>query len=414
MRFAAISLLLAATPLVVEAYPQYAKRLAGSRNDNRAKYPILRRAAVPYSDQYPYTGAKLDGQSGTGKGGVQVPAPGDTAHEYQDPPPGAYRGPCPGLNTLANHGFLSRDGITTYTEMVAGLQNVYNVDFSTAVALTMLGFVFDGDPISEMMSIGGDATLITGQDGNFTGEYGGVSKHGTFELDVSLTRNDFYLNGDSYSFNGTLFGMMLATAKNTSTAANPLFDFNAMALYRSQQYDRARVENPWLYFPQLALHNYGAATFLYEAFPSSAKNNTPDLETISSFFGAVQLEDGTWGHVGERPPPNWHNRVTPMTLADVTGGIDALYAAYPKDFGANLGGTWFSLNETYTPSTGSNSSAGDSALVCGAYGEILNTALSAPQPYAMYGFVLEKAGPVFAPYNCSFPGLPTSIAGLAS
>lgn len=32
------------------------------------------------------------------------------AHPYQPPPPGASRGPCPALNTLANHGFLPRDG----------------------------------------------------------------------------------------------------------------------------------------------------------------------------------------------------------------------------------------------------------------------------------------------------------------
>ncbi|EJU02380.1 heme-thiolate peroxidase aromatic peroxygenase [Dacryopinax primogenitus] len=286
MRFSALAIL-AAVPLTVDAYPQYAKRYASLNGEKRGKYPILRRAAAPYSDQFPYTGAKLDGQAGTGKGGVQVPAPGDTDHEYQDPPPGAFRGPCPGLNTLANHGFLSRDGITTYAEMVAGLQNVFNVHFPTAVVLTLLGFVFDGDPVSEMISIGGEAVDRTGQHGKFTGQYGGVSRHGTFELDVSLARSDFYLNGDAFSFNGTLFGLMLETAKSTSSSDNPLFDFNAMALCRSQQHERARVENPWLYFPELVLHNYGAATFLYEAFPSSAKNNTPDLETISSFFGAV-------------------------------------------------------------------------------------------------------------------------------
>ncbi|EJU02390.1 heme-thiolate peroxidase aromatic peroxygenase [Dacryopinax primogenitus] len=414
MLLSALCLLLASSPISVDAFPAYAKRYAGPRGDNAGKYPILRRAAAPYSPEFPYTGATLNGQAGTGVGGVQVPAPGDYAHYYEDPLPGAQRGPCPGLNTLANHGFLSRDGITTYTEMVAALQNVYNVcleqaEFPVAVALTVLGFALtDGDPVSEMISIGASVPLQTGNYGEYTGEYGGVDEHGTFELDVSLTRNDYYLNGDSHSFNGTLFGMMYLILRSS------LFDFNAMALYRSQQYDRARVENPWLYFPQLALHNYGAATFLYNAFPSSAKNYTPDLETISSFFGAVQLPNGEWSHVGERTPPDWQNRVTPLNLTEVSTGLSELYAAYPKEYGANVSGVWYPLNTTATAARKRQSESG---VLCGAYDEIIQHAgecfnhecgslfvnsitETAPHPLAMLQFVVEKANPVFEAVGC--------------
>lgn len=46
---------------------------------------------------------------GKGKGGYQVPADGDTAHQFQKPGPNDIRGPCPGLNAAANHNFLARD-----------------------------------------------------------------------------------------------------------------------------------------------------------------------------------------------------------------------------------------------------------------------------------------------------------------
>ena len=59
--------------------------------------------AAPINPLYPYTGALLDGLPGTGIGGVQVPAPGDTAHYYTPPGPNDIRGPCPGMNTAANH-----------------------------------------------------------------------------------------------------------------------------------------------------------------------------------------------------------------------------------------------------------------------------------------------------------------------
>lgn len=51
------------------------------------------RPAEAYSKRYQYVGAKLDGLSSTGVGNVPVPAPGDKAHEFQHPLPGAYRGP---------------------------------------------------------------------------------------------------------------------------------------------------------------------------------------------------------------------------------------------------------------------------------------------------------------------------------
>ena len=58
--------------------------------------------AAPYNAKYPYTGAR-NGEAGTGKGGILVPAVGDTAHAFEAPGPNDIRGPCPGLNTAANH-----------------------------------------------------------------------------------------------------------------------------------------------------------------------------------------------------------------------------------------------------------------------------------------------------------------------
>jgi hypothetical protein len=63
--------------------------------NTRTKNAIGRRAAAPYTPQFPYEGAQIDGLPGSQVGGILVPADGDTAHEYQDPPAGGQRGPCP-------------------------------------------------------------------------------------------------------------------------------------------------------------------------------------------------------------------------------------------------------------------------------------------------------------------------------
>lgn len=102
-----------ATPLLLSsltaAFPWAAKLAAGEQSHvamDRVMSPLERRAAgtcpvhatrqgaAPYSAYYPskYTGA-MNGQAGTGVGGVQVPAPGDTAHAYVAPGPGDIRGP---------------------------------------------------------------------------------------------------------------------------------------------------------------------------------------------------------------------------------------------------------------------------------------------------------------------------------
>lgn len=59
--------------------------------------------AAPVTDEYPYNNAK-NGVPGNAKGGYQVPAPGDTAHQFIAPTANDIRGPCPGLNAAANHG----------------------------------------------------------------------------------------------------------------------------------------------------------------------------------------------------------------------------------------------------------------------------------------------------------------------
>lgn len=58
--------------------------------------------AAPITSQFPYAGAK-NGVPGTGLGNFQVPAVGDDPHGFLPPGANDIRGPCPGLNTAANH-----------------------------------------------------------------------------------------------------------------------------------------------------------------------------------------------------------------------------------------------------------------------------------------------------------------------
>lgn len=284
--------------------------------------------AAPFNPAYPYNNAQ-NGLPGNGKGGYQVPAPGDTPHYYVPAGPNDIRGPCPGLNAAANHNFLSHDGITTFTELVDAQQNLYNVGYDLAVLLAALGLTLtDGDVVTEKLSIGCDATTRTSVNPTLTGSEPGLDGHNKFEADTSLTRDDYFLgNGDNFSFNGTLFGMMTETC-------NSNYDLQNLATYRLQRYNQSKANNPNFYFGPLSLLLYGAASFLYELMPSGP-NYTPDFATISSFFGAESNGNGGYNFVGEKIPPNWTNRVAPYTNNDVTTQILEMYLLDPVLFGGN-------------------------------------------------------------------------------
>jgi hypothetical protein len=82
--------------------------------------------------------------------------------------------------------------------------------------------------------------------------------------------------------------------------------------------------------------------------PSFGNEGTPDLKTISTFFGAVQDSSaaGGWRHVPERIPDNWFSRRAPYTGNDVTNEILAMYLQYPKLFGGNVGTNNFNALST--------------------------------------------------------------------
>ena len=57
-------------------------------------------------------------------------------------------------------------------------------------------------------------------------------------------------------------------------------------------------------------------------------------------------DDGTYSHVPERIRPEWMNRVTPYTLADISNQTQVLYTAFPKAFGEMVNGAYVAFNTT--------------------------------------------------------------------
>lgn len=114
---------------------------------------------------------------------------------WSPPGPGDVRSPCPGLNSLANNGFLPHNGKgITIPILIKALKDGLNVgaDFATVIGGAGL------------LSVPHNL-LATSFDLNNLNEHNFPIEH-----DASLSRADFDEdNGDNFSFNQTVFDTVL-------------------------------------------------------------------------------------------------------------------------------------------------------------------------------------------------------------
>ncbi|KAJ7307693.1 Chloroperoxidase [Mycena albidolilacea] len=156
-----------------------------------------------------------DGQTGTlmvlpprqtDTGTKRVP---DADHPFIAPGPNDMRGPCPAMNTLANYGYISRNGITSFEEIILGTEEAFNLNRDMASAMAAINMLTRGNPFVNKISIGGVSSFVPPLPGQIDGpETQGIAKHGRFEGDASITRSDVHI-GDNRNFNQTLWDMDL-------------------------------------------------------------------------------------------------------------------------------------------------------------------------------------------------------------
>jgi len=127
---------------------------------------------------------------------------------WSPPGTGDVRGPCPGLNSLANHGILPHNGKgMTIPILIKGLKDGMNVgaDFSTVIGG------------AGILSVPANL-LATSFDLNNLDEHNFPIEH-----DASLSRADYNINnGDNYSFNQSIFDTVLKYYDGMNEASIPV------------------------------------------------------------------------------------------------------------------------------------------------------------------------------------------------
>ncbi|KAF8899578.1 heme-thiolate peroxidase [Gymnopilus junonius] len=249
----------------------------------------------------------------------------DAAHPWKPQAPGDIRGPCPGLNTLASHGWLPRNGIATPDQIVTAVQEGFNMDNSLARFIVYAAFLVDGNVVTNLLSIG-QKTSATGQAPPAPAIVGGLNTHAVFEGDTSMTRADFFF-GDNHDFNETLFDQFVEFS-NKFGGGN--YNLTVAGELRFQRISQSIATNPTFSFVAPRYFTaYAESVFPINFFVDGRQNDGQlDMVTARGFFQDMRMPDGFFRANG------------PQSVA----GIDVVAGAHPLLPGSNVNGV-----NTFTP-----------------------------------------------------------------
>ncbi|KAG8626149.1 hypothetical protein KVT40_006550 [Elsinoe batatas] len=133
---------------------------------------------------------------------------GGSIEGWQAPGPSDARGPCPGMNTLANHGYLPRNGrLITLARLTAAMKEGYNINSGDARLLFS-------------QAVRTNPAYPRSRD---TFDLDTLGREGVLEHDISLSRSDrFFAN--PLPFNATVWAETFTrTCIFTYIASLPLF-----------------------------------------------------------------------------------------------------------------------------------------------------------------------------------------------
>ncbi|GAA5869304.1 hypothetical protein JCM3774_004200 [Rhodotorula dairenensis] len=244
----------------------------------------------------------------------------DAAHPFQAPGSTDQRGVCPGLNALANHGYLPRNGIVTAKQVISATSQVFNMGEDLSALLCFIAVTYGGNLETQTFSIGGedDRTYsASGIGSKGVSRQWGLDAHSRCEGDSSPTRNDFYTsNGDNHSQQPDRFRRLIALAKQNGGS----FDIPTLNALFGQNSALSIKNNPKYYANGPTLVVILAAYPIIPEFFSNGTygaGGTSTLSSIAPLMGFKINDDGTVCAVPEQIPDNWYRRATPWGIANV-------------------------------------------------------------------------------------------------
>lgn len=277
---------LAATASNVVAFPHMMDKLTGiSMKDALAK-----RATAPQgTGALPLVPPPFDAKA------QYVSNQGD--HAFRAPGPGDDRGECPGLNSMANHGYLPRNGRATIQQFIDGTNTVFGMGRDLGGFLAVYGAVVDGT--GSGWSIGG------------VPHTGILGSHNNYETDSSPLKSDL----NQYGSNGRLIMSQFKSLYNRQpNAATANYNLEVLRDFRGERFKESVAKNPYFaYLPFGGIEvSQAAFTFIYRFMSNKSAENPEGVlnkNVLKSFMSIQGPETNLqWVPGNEKIPDNWYKR----------------------------------------------------------------------------------------------------------
>ncbi|KAJ3505383.1 heme-thiolate peroxidase [Agrocybe chaxingu] len=235
----------------------------------------------------------------------------DKDHPWKPLRPGDIRGPCPGLNTLASHGYLPRNGVATPAQIINAVQEGFNMDNSVALFATYEAHLMVGNLLTDLLSIG-RKTPLTGPDLPPPANIGGLR-------DASMTRGDAFF-GNNDEFNEELFQQFI---DYSNRFGGGYYNLTVAAELRFKRIQDSIATNPEFNFVSPRFFAaYGESVAPNNFFVDGRKDDGHlDMDAARGFFQFGRMPDGFF-----RPNGTKGN-----------AGLDDVVRAHPVQPGRNLG-----------------------------------------------------------------------------
>ncbi|KAG7088824.1 hypothetical protein E1B28_012780 [Marasmius oreades] len=216
----------------------------------------------------------------------------DDQHSWQAPGPNDSRGPCPGLNTLANHGFLPRDG--------------RNISISTILKAGYEGYHIE----AEILTLAAKVGLLT-SDQPTTFALNDLKAHGVIEHDASLSRQDVAL-GDNVRFNETIFSTLA-----NSNPGSDVYNITSAGQVQHARLADSLKNNPNVTNTDTTLFIRSAESAFYLSVMGDPVQGVAPKNFVQIFFREERLpiEEG------------WKRSSVPINIATVSPMLDLITAA---------------------------------------------------------------------------------------
>jgi Peroxidase, family 2 len=185
-------------------------------------------------------------------------------NNWEKPKKGDIRGPCPALNSLANHNIIPHDGKgMTIPLLQKALGEALNVSPEFGETLAFLGTLTAPDPSKGQFNL--DDLL----------------KHNVFEHDASLSRADFDLNnGQVQALDKKIFKEFMSHFDGLQNVT-----LQAAADARYSRILDSRARNPkFTYTPQHQITSYSETMFYFRSLVDPNTGETP-VNFVKILFG---------------------------------------------------------------------------------------------------------------------------------